>query len=230
MAADYTTVKKRITETLRACIDGTFVTVIDPANFTRNADAIVEAAREGAMLVAKAIVANANHVHRGLFMSASPTSLTHGAELPDMAGEACLIEIKPYSAGSFKTGILKPVSTIDAFRENVSSVYDAIAHDTSGSTLGGYYAVANGRVYFTGYAAQAYFPTIDRSTVTGLIPDEYEGVWTALGIGMAAKKDTGTEAIASYYMNYGLSELEAIKQMSITRPMPTPEQMIAAKR
>jgi hypothetical protein len=179
MAADYTIVEKRVTEILNACAAGTFSATVSSSYLDRNADAITEAIREAALMIGRAILANPKHVHRNIFVSGTPTALTHQGELPDMAGEIDLIEIQHYNGGSYLAGTPRTVQQIESYRANPSSVYNALAHTTQNSPLAGFYAIEHGRVYFTGYAAQGYFPVLSRADTTGItaqIPDEYEDV------------------------------------------------------
>jgi hypothetical protein len=212
MAADLTTVQQRVTTILDACIERTFTTTVDKRK-NWNASIVTEAVREAALMIAQAICANPGHVHRNLFISGTPTALTHGAELPDMAGESDLIEIQPYSGASYITGTPKTAQQIDDFRTNRDSVYGAIAHTAQGSPVSGYYNVTNGRVKFTGNAAQIYIPVISRSTATGLIPDEYEGAWTMLGAGLCGKVGADHPLLAQYY-RWGMEQLPAIQHMT----------------
>lgn len=218
MAASYETVLTRITDVVNIQTPGTWSSTVASTNLDRNAQAITEAVREAAMMIARAILANPTHVHRNLFVSGTPTSLTHGSELPDMAGESDLIEIQPYSGASWFTGVPKTPQQIDSFRDNPSNLYGT-THTTQGSPLAGYYAIDNGRVKFTGYAARIYVPAIDRTTVTGLIPDEYEPTWVKLGAGLCLKEGDNLLPIGSTYYNWGLQDLGLITEMSVVPPM-----------
>lgn len=229
MAADFTIVKNRITEILNACDPGAFSSTINTNYKHRNATAISEAAIEGALSIARAICSNPNHVHRGLFVGASPTALTHGGELPDMAGEGDLVEIQPVSAGSYIVGTPRTAQEIDSYRSNVSSLYSSVGHTTANSPLTAYYNISQGRIRFTGNAAQMYHPVISRSTVTGLIPDEYEGTWIALGVGLSVKEGDHLFSVAQYYLQFGMQELDAIASMGTVAPIPPPERAVAAR-
>lgn len=220
MAADETTVLKRITEILNVAAPGTFSTTVAATNLDRNATAIAEATREAAMMIARAVVSNPRHVHRNGFIASSAATLTHQAELPDMSGTMDLVEIQPYSGASWQTGQVRDVQQIESFRANPSNLYDSVAHDASGSRNAGYYAIANGRFYFTGHAARGYIPTIDRATITAQIPDEYEDVWVKLGVGLTLKEGDNMTDIASYYYNAGQADLAAIAAMGVVQPMP----------
>lgn len=228
MAADLTTVQKRVTTIVEACIEGTFTTTID-ARQNWNANIITEAVREAALMIAQAIVANPNHSHRNAFISGTPTALTHGGELPDMAGESDLIEIQPYSGASYFTGTPRSAQQIDDYRTNYNSAYGSIAHTTQGSPLAGFYNVTNGRIKFTGFAAQIYIPVISRSTVTSLIPDEYEGCWTSLGAGLTAKLSVDHPVLSQYY-NWGVSQLPAIMSASVVQKAPPIQRPYDARR
>jgi hypothetical protein len=198
---------------------GSWSSTVSSTNLDRNELAVTEAVREGAMMVAMAILANKNHVHRNLFVSSSPTALTHGGELPDMAGENDLIEIQPYTDADWITGVPKTMQQIDSFRANQNNFYGTLGHDVEGSPLAGYYAHAHGRVKFTGEAAQIYKPVIDRATVTDLIPDEYEGVWLCVSVPYALKEGDNLLPIAQTYAQMGAAGLQAITTMSVIPPM-----------
>lgn len=221
MAADLTTVTNRITEALNAVAPGTFSSTVDPGYLDRNATAISEATREAALMIGRAILANPEHIHRNLFISGTPTALTHAGELPDMAGEGDLVEIQPYSGATYITGQIRDIQKIDAYRTNTSNLYSTLAHNVQFSPLSGFYNIAKGRVYFTGNAAQGYFPVISRSTITSLIPDEYEGTWFMLGLGSCLKEGDNLLPIGSFYMKIGLQDLSAISVMGVLQKVPT---------
>ena len=229
MSADATIIAKRVIEILNVAAPGTFSTTIASTNLDRNVDAITEAVREGAMLIARAIVSNPSHPHRNLFVSGSSTTLTHQGELPDMAGEMDLVEIQPYSAASWITGTPRTVQQIESFRANTNSLYDSVAHNASTSRNSGYYAIKNGRFYFTGEAARGYFPTISRSTVTSILPDEYESTWTALSVGLCVKEGDNLLPIAQFYFSHGQQDLLAIQNNSIVQMLPTVERARQAR-
>jgi hypothetical protein len=230
MAADETTVKQRVTEVLNACDAGTFGTTINTNNKHRNATAISEAVREGALMIARAICSNPNHVHRGLYVSGTPTALTHGGELPDTAGEGDLVEIQPYSGASFVVGTPRTAQEIDSYRSNVSSLYSSNAHNVQNSPIGTYYAISQGRIRFSGYAAQMYHPLISRSTVASLIPDEYEDIWTALSIGLSVKEGDNLLPVAGYYMSFGQQQLALATGMGTVAKLPPPQMAMEARR
>jgi hypothetical protein len=227
MAADLTTVQKRVTSIVDACIERTFTTTVDRRKYW-NADIITQAVREAALMIGQAIVSNPSHVHRNLYISSTPTALTHGAELPDMAGESDLIEIQPYSGASYFTGTPRDAQKIDDYRTNYNSAYGAIAHNIVGSPLSGFYNVTNGRIKFTGNAAQIYIPIISRTTVTSLIPDEYEGTWVKLGVGLSAKIGAEHPIMMTYY-NWGMADLPAIASMSVVEKVPPIERALNAR-
>jgi hypothetical protein len=224
MAADLSTVTQRTTEILNACAAGTFSSTIASGNLDRNASAISQAVREAALTICRSIVSNPFNVHRNSFISTSAASLTHQGELPDMAGEGDLIQIQPYTGADWITGVKRDIQVIESYRSNPSNLYDSVAHNASGSRLSGYYAISNGRVYFTGYAARGYFPTFDRTTATSLIPDAAEGCWTALSVALTVKEGDNMADIAQYYMNFGMQELAAIGSNSQSQPLPSPDQ------
>jgi hypothetical protein len=230
MAASELTVRKRVTEILNACAAGTFSEAVDYNYFDRNSLAIRQAIKEGALTIARTIVSSARHVHRGLFVSNTPTEfLTSGAELPDMSGEMDLIEIQPYEDGPWQTGVPREVQQIEAYRANPSNLYSTLAHDAENSPLGGYYAITNQRLHFTGYKARGYFPVINQSTVHTIIPDEYESTWVALSVGKTVKEGDNLFEIASYYYQMGVADLAVIEQMGVMQPLPTPIEAMRAR-
>ena len=223
MAADSTVVTKRATEAINACAAGTFATTIDSNYLDRNATAITETVTEAALDIARAIVQNPDHPHRNLFVSSSPTTLTHAGEVPDYATDQDLVEIQQVSAGSWFPGVKLDAATIQHYRENPSNAYDSVAHTAAGSILTGFYEIYKGRSYFTGFAARMYPPAISRATVTSLIPDEYEGTWVKLTIGGLVKEGDNLFPIAQYFMNLGMSDLNDIARSNIhIPPMPDP--------
>lgn len=362
MAADYSTILSRITETLNAVAPGGFSATIDSAYLDRNASAIAQAANEGAQMIARAICSNPRHIHRNIFVQRFPTPLTHGGFLPDMAGEYDLIETQAVptatiitaaqaldvSSSGYRRGVPRTVQQIESFRENVSSIYSTLAHTSvNRSPLAHYYAIHNGRIYFTGTNARGYFPKINRGVTTGvkqvqtltvggsgaglgtarflftsaylqgspvtvetttnigtasvlatlwaaelalhpevsalwdittnsaniiftlksaaandttmaitltdvhtsgygnataaattagvapgvttLIPDEYEDVWVALGVGMTVKEGDNLMPVAQYYYGHGMAGLQQIAAMEHTSPLPAPERAINAR-
>jgi len=224
MAASELTVRKRVTEILNACSPGTYSEAVDFDYNDRNSQAIQQAVKEGALQIARSIVINPEHVHRGAFVSATPTSVTHAAELPDMAGEIDVVEIEQYSGGPWQTGVLRTIQQIESYRVNPSNIYSTLSHTTQNSPLGGYYALSNNKIYFTGNACRIFFPVIDNATVTGLIPDEYEGTWVALAIGRTVKEGDNLAPIAQYYYQIGMNDLPAISAMGTVQAAPTAEQ------
>ena len=229
MAADLTTVTNRVSEALNVVAAGTFSSTVASTNLDRNASAISEYVREGALDIAMAICSNPRHPHRNAFISSTPTALTHGGELPDMAGEGDLIEIQPYAAASYIIGTPRSAQEIDDFRTNYNSVYGSLSHTTQGSPLGGYYNISNGRIRFTGNAAQMYLPLIGRTTVTGLIPDEYEGLWFARSMHYALKEGDNMFPISTYYGQWSDRALAACASYSVVPPAPPIERALNAR-
>lgn len=224
MAASFLTVQKRVTDILNAQSAGTWSTTIASTSLDRNANAITEAVTEAAMLIAKAILSNPKHVHRGTFISSSAQTLTHQGELPDMAGEMDLVEIQPYENASWETGSPRDAQQIEDYRATVTgftnNMYDSIPHNQQGSRLSGFYAISNGRFYFTGYAARGYFPQIDRNTVTSQIPDEYQAAWLSLSIPLLIKEGDNLMDVAQHYLAFGQQELISIANMNNLAPLP----------
>lgn len=223
MATDVTTVQSRVGDILNQLVPGTFAPDFDPNNFDRNQEAVAEAVRESALLIARAILSNPEHVHRNLFVSSTPVTLTNESELPDLAANISLIEIQGYSGGTWLTGTPLTIQQIESYRNDTLKLYDPIAHNANGSRLGGYYAISNGRFYFSGFAARAYLPLIDGTTVQTLIPDEYQSAWVALSVSLCMKEGDNLMPEAEFYQAIGQRDLVNIANMSIMEPMPTPE-------
>jgi hypothetical protein len=223
MAASELTVRKRVTEILNACVAGTFSEAVDSSHYDRNSQAIQQAVKEAALAIARAIVGNPNHSHRGNFVSATPTTFTHGDELPPMAADLDIVEIQSYSDGPWNVAVTRDVQQIESYRNNPNQVYSTLDHTTEGSPLSGYYALASSRIYFTGHAARGFFPTIDLATVGGLIPDEYEPTWVSLAVGMTPKEGDNLLPIAQYYLQIGMQDLALVNAMGTVRPTPSPE-------
>lgn len=224
MAASELTVRKRVTEILNACSPGTYSEAVDINYQDRNSLAIRQAIKEAALQIARAIIINPAHVHRGVFVSDTPTSFTNAAELPDMAGEMDLVEIQPYNGASWQTGVPRDVQQVESFRANVNNLYSSLSHTTQYSPISGYYALSNNKIYFTGYACRGYFPTIDDTTVINLIPDEYEGTWVALAIGRTIKEGDNLMPIAQFYYQMGLQDLGLVSAMGTTQAAPSTDQ------
>ena len=224
MAANELTVRKRVTEILNACAPGTYSEAVDSDYNDRNSQAIQQAVKETALQIARAIVINPDHVHRGAFVSNTPTNIIHAAELPDMAGEIDVVEIQAYDGGPWQTAVPRTIQQIESYRINPSNLYSSLAHTEQNSPLGGYYALSNNKIYFTGYACRILFPVIDSATVTSLIPDEYEGTWVALAIGRTIKEGDNLIPVAQYYYQIGMNDLPVISAMGTVQAVPTAEQ------
>jgi hypothetical protein len=215
MAASEATVKERVTDILNIQSPGSWSSTVASTNLDRNSLAVAEAVREAAMMIAKAIVANPSHVHRNVFVSGTPTSLTHGSELPDMSGESDIIEIQPYTDAEWITGVPKSPQQIDSFRANSNNFYSSLLHNAEDSPLGGFYAIDNGRIKFTGENARIYIPVIDRDTVGDVIPDEYEDTWVSCAVPLCLKEGDNLQGIAGMYAQMGSAGLQAITTMSV---------------
>jgi len=223
MAASELTVRKRVTEILNACAAGTFSEAVDSTHYDRNSQAIQQAVKEAALSIARAIVGNPNHAYRGNFVSSTPTVFTHAAELPSMAADLDVVEIQNYSGGSWNVGVTRDIQQIESYRDNPNQVYSTLEHNVEGSPLSGYYALGNSRIYFTGHSARGYFPVIDASTVSSLIPDEYEPTWVSLAVGLTPKEGDNILPIAQYYLQIGMQDLALVTSMGTVNPTPSPE-------
>lgn len=243
MAADYSIILSRITEILNAVAAGGFSATIDSAYLDRNASAIAQAANESAMMIARAICSNPRHIHRNIFVQRFPSELSHGGFLPDMAGEYDLIETQATALGTpvgqqeipetsaYRRGVPRTVQQIESYRDNTSSIYSTLAHTSSSrSPLAHYYAIHNGRIYFTGTSARGYFPKINRGTSAGvkqvetltvggngvLVSEEARFVLTSAYLGNSPITYTSTTTLgdATSLATAWASELSAVPEVA----------------
>ena len=221
MAASETVVKERCTDILNVQAPGTWSTTVASTNLDRHATGIAEAVREGALMIAQAIVSNPKHYHRNLFISSSATALTHGAELPDYGSEYDHIEIERYLNAGYRAGInVEDPFIIDEYIANPSSAYDATAHNVTGSLLGGFYAIQKNRIFFTGLNARGYFPVISRTGVLTIIPDEYEGLWVVVSASVLLKEGDNLLPVSQHYLQLANAGLQAVAQEGLMPPLP----------
>lgn len=125
------------------------------------------------------------HPLRSSFLDWS-TDMTNGETMTDHIGPVEAVRIKPYSgATTYELAEATSRSNIRDWRTNTANVFDAINHDTTGSSLAGYFNITNETLTFTGYRAQVktcyYVPdyltpelqidsTFDTALVAGTIP------------------------------------------------------------
>lgn len=222
MAASELTVRKRVTEILNACAPGTYSEAVDVNYLDRNSLAIRQAVKEAALMVARAIVINPNHVHRSTFLVPS-TVLTSGDSLPDMSGEPEIVEIQLYNNGPWVVGVPRDVQQVQAYINDDQSFYSPIAHNNQNSPLSGYYALTNSKIFYTGNSARITYPKITSADVLTQIPDEYEPTWVCLAVGLTVKEGDNLYPIAQHYYQIGMSDLGMVTSMGTIQPVPDAE-------
>jgi hypothetical protein len=74
--------------------------------------------------------------------------------IPAHIGQVEAVKIKPFTGGSYQLGESTSRQNIRAWRANTGSIFDAVAHDVTGSALAGYYNITNQTLTFTGNVAQ----------------------------------------------------------------------------
>lgn len=221
MAADFTRIKKRVTEILNACDAGSYSATLSTRNKTRNATAIEDACYEAGLKVMMVLASFPNEFRQD-FVDA--VSISHQDELPAHLGKPAYVEIQRYSGASWTTGDQKDKHKIESYRLNRLKVYDDKDHDVQDSSLSGYYDISDGKFYFTGYAARIGLATASRSDVTSKIPDFFENTVIKLAVGNALKAGEGAILfnIAQMYSQQGENDLTMFQQGSRSFP-PVPE-------
>lgn len=99
-------------------------------------------------------LAESFHPKRASFLAWS-ADLSNGDLIPEHIGQIEAIQIKAVSGGTFAPAESTTRENIKLWRENYQNVYDAIAHNATGSSLAGFYNLTNQTLTFTGFAAQA---------------------------------------------------------------------------
>lgn len=124
--------------------------------------------------------------------------LTSGDNVPAHLGPIEDVQIKLFSAASGYVAAEKTSrSNITKWRENYNNVFDAIAHDATGSSLGGFFDITNHVIEFTGYRAQVKTAVFvpDYSTPAHQINNVFEGGLVAGAILRLAKLGLPAEVL-----------------------------------
>ncbi len=211
MAADRTRVLKRVTEILNLCLPGEYSSTLSTRNKTRNATAIADFVDEAGLVILKAIAERPNEF-RYQFLSDSSPITTSGDPMPAHLGPPASVQIELYDGGPIVEGKQLPHDKIQAFRENIESLYDETAHDEEGSTLGGYFDIWSDRFFFSGFEAILSLARLPvRADTTTLIPEIFESTWIKLALGNAAKVGTGgyEASVISSYLQQGMADMQA---------------------
>lgn len=225
MSADFTRIKKRVTEILNACDAGAYSATLSTRNKTRNATAIEDACYEAGLKVIQTI-ASFDNEFRPAFVST--VNVTHGDLLPAHLGKPVYVEIQKYSGAGWATADQKDYHKIESYRNNTAKIYDAIDHNVQNSSLSGYYDISENRIYFTGYAARVGLATATRADVATEIPDFFENTVIKLAVGNALKAGEGAILlnIAQIYTSQAENDLMAFQNGSRSfPPVPAAEAM-----
>lgn len=217
MSANRSRVLKRVTELLNLCSSGTYSATLSTRNKTRNVDAIADFVDEAGLHVLTAIAERPNEYRYQFLFDTTVT--TSGSQVPAHIGPPARVLITPYSGGAVVEGHQKDYRKVQAYRTNTALVYDATAHDQSGSTLSGYYDIWEDKFYFTGLSAVISLARLPvRADNTTLIPEIMENVWVKLGVGEAGKVGTGAyeTGLIGAYAQRGMADLMEFKNGSRT--------------
>jgi hypothetical protein len=167
------------------------------------------------------------HPMRSDFLGWS-ADLTNGETLPPHFGHVEAVRIRPYSgAGSYEVAESTSRSNIKSWRTNTANVFDAIAHDATGSSLAGYFNITSETITFTGHRAQvnvcSYDPDYDTPELQ--IDANFDGVLVAGTIPRLNKLGVPQALVASYgnmYANFlglikqGLSDMPSLPEAQIS--------------
>lgn len=183
----------------------------------RVAGHVTDAATQAGERILLAICETEGNGHRPNFMALSG-SIAHGAVLPEHIGPIGTVQIQPYAGAEFIAGLPADVDDIESWRANVSSLYDTVAHNASGSSLAGRYAVLGNELFYTGHDAKIYLANFTRADVATKVPDAYEATWVRLTVGLLAKEGD-TPGLIQMYAQAGENDLAAIRSGAMITPI-----------
>lgn len=149
-------------------------------------------------------LAESYHPHRNSFLAWS-ADLVNGDVIPAHLGQIEAIQIKAYSAASgYSLAEATTRYNIRKWRNNTANIFDATAHDASGSNLPFYYHLDHQTIEFTGYRAQAKICTFtpDYATPAHQISNEFESAIIAGTIPKLAKIGVPTALVEHYSRLY----------------------------
>lgn len=225
MAVDLTVVQKRATAILGAATqnaDGSATYVTTVADDRRHATDIADSATEAVLMIIQAICETPGDGNRAEFMTDS-ASIPHRGEIPAHYGPIGIPKIQRYAGQDFIAGHQRSAEDIESMRENVQSLYDSVAHNAAGSSLGGYFDVRDNLLFYTGLDAKVPIATFVRADAATKCPDAHEGLAVALTVMLQLKE--GDSQILSDYAVQGRAGLEQIRQ----RAMIEEPQVLAQK-
>lgn len=156
-------------------------------------------------------LAESYHPLRTSFLAWS-SDLADGDTVPAHIGPIEAVRIEPYDGGTYVMGEKTSRENIKLWRLNTGSVFDAVAHNASGSALSGYYDLTNQTITFTGFAAQVktctYAP--DYATPALQVDDRLDGMLVAGTIPRLNKLGVPQALIMTYGQLYG-SQMQMLR-------------------
>lgn len=158
-------------------------------------------------------ICEGHHPMRTSFLNWS-SSLANGDTLPVHIGQVEAVRIEPYSgAGTYIPGESTSRENIRLWRANTANIFDAIAHNASGSALAGYYNITNQTIVFTGNAVQVKVCTYspDYTTPALVVDDQFDSALVAGAIPRLNKTGVAQALVLTYGQLYS-SMLGAIRQ------------------
>jgi hypothetical protein len=207
MAADQTRVLTRLIEILNLTNPGGYAASLNVRNKTRNLTALTDTVIEAGLMICKAIAERPNEFRQPFLEDHEITD--SGELLPVHIGPPASVKIT-LGGDVVREGKRLDYRKIESYRENPNQIYDEIAHDEEGSSLGGLYDLWNDRFFFTGASATVSLARQPVRGDTSLIPLVFEPTWVALSIGNANKVGTGgyETAIINAYAARGQQDLQ----------------------
>lgn len=210
--ADLTVIKKQVIDLLNA---GTYTAGVRTYSATSGDEdfldeAIARAITEAKYIAGEKVCAAEDSTLKSAFLIADQ-AITHGAMIPTHYGNILNVKITPFSGATFTIrGARRSAAQIDAYRDNVNSMYDSVAHNaadtglgaTVPSSLAGLYSEENNLFEFTGFSATISYYDFT-STDLANYPASLEVPITHLAVGLLGKDGTVSEKF-SEHLNIGL--------------------------
>jgi hypothetical protein len=172
-------------------------------------------------------ICESNHPSAISFQAWSADITANGDKLPERIGKVEAVQIKPYSGGTYAPAESTSRDNIRAWRTNKNSIFDAIAHTASGSSLAGYFNITGDTLEFTGYSAQVRIYTYTPNyTPTLQIDDNFEGALVAGAITRLNKMGVPQGLVLHYGGLYSTART-LIRQGQATMPKLNEVQAVA---
>ncbi len=203
------TIRGRCIAALNAAPAATWATTLTSDDDNRRSETEIDKAINGAdTQVCIAIAETLGHPYRPQFTE--DTELAHGEEIPTHLGPLEMIRIQLYDGGPLVTGREKDAEDIDAYRNDTLFLYDPIAHDQQGSSLGGYFKVVGNEIRYTGFTCFAMLANFLRYAGICQAPENYEDAVFSLAM-MNLIKEGDNAPYANIHMAQGQGYLNQIR-------------------